>query len=293
MNMGPGQAKQCQLRAFLTYYINDLFLNQVCKIEVCQLDSPALGAFKTHSSFPWDERLFIFVFFFKQPDWKLVLNLSLLFQLGAQWDQQGNWGREQGGWPFEDPRQCWYDEGPGSPETPAAGEEHPHTCTCLDYTEIKFKYGVIKTCDFPSLGWAPHATFDRFFLSKLRILGVNSLWLVSRVHPAHMWALRRTEKKSPHYLLAWHCLSFVPTTVQWRKDLLGALTFRCRCTHTHRNVCLPFSLSWGLFLDRKPHLWRGPEDFSSVRFPATDIMFLRTQTRKKRASLCFPHLASL
>ncbi|XP_063316236.1 exocyst complex component 4 [Pelmatolapia mariae] len=28
-NMGPGQAKQCQLRAFLTYYINDLFLNQV------------------------------------------------------------------------------------------------------------------------------------------------------------------------------------------------------------------------------------------------------------------------
>ncbi|XP_013860253.1 exocyst complex component 4 [Austrofundulus limnaeus] len=27
MNMGPGQ--QCQLRAFLTYYINDLFLNQV------------------------------------------------------------------------------------------------------------------------------------------------------------------------------------------------------------------------------------------------------------------------
>ncbi|KAM9705601.1 exocyst complex component 4 [Menidia menidia] len=29
MSMGPGQAKQCQLRAFLTYYINDLFLNQV------------------------------------------------------------------------------------------------------------------------------------------------------------------------------------------------------------------------------------------------------------------------
>ncbi|KAK5876443.1 hypothetical protein CesoFtcFv8_025798 [Champsocephalus esox] len=29
MNMGSGQAKQCQLRAFLTYYINDLFLNQV------------------------------------------------------------------------------------------------------------------------------------------------------------------------------------------------------------------------------------------------------------------------
>ncbi|KAM6895488.1 exocyst complex component 4 [Xenentodon cancila] len=29
MNMGPGQAKQCQLRAFLAYYINDLFLNQV------------------------------------------------------------------------------------------------------------------------------------------------------------------------------------------------------------------------------------------------------------------------
>ncbi|XP_047245814.1 exocyst complex component 4 isoform X1 [Girardinichthys multiradiatus] len=29
MNMGPSQAKQCQLRAFLTYYINDLFLNQV------------------------------------------------------------------------------------------------------------------------------------------------------------------------------------------------------------------------------------------------------------------------
>uniref|UniRef100_A0A8C6P6D1 Exocyst complex component Sec8 n=1 Tax=Nothobranchius furzeri TaxID=105023 RepID=A0A8C6P6D1_NOTFU len=28
-NMGPGQAKQCQLRAFLTYYIHDLFLNQV------------------------------------------------------------------------------------------------------------------------------------------------------------------------------------------------------------------------------------------------------------------------
>ncbi|CAI5636052.1 exocyst complex component 4 [Oreochromis niloticus] len=28
-NMGPGQAKQCQLQAFLTYYINDLFLNQV------------------------------------------------------------------------------------------------------------------------------------------------------------------------------------------------------------------------------------------------------------------------
>lgn len=31
-NMGTGQAKQCQLRAFLTYYINDLFLNQVSKI---------------------------------------------------------------------------------------------------------------------------------------------------------------------------------------------------------------------------------------------------------------------
>uniref|UniRef100_A0A8C9SPD5 Exocyst complex component Sec8 n=1 Tax=Scleropages formosus TaxID=113540 RepID=A0A8C9SPD5_SCLFO len=29
MNMGPGHAKQCQLRTFLTYYINDLFLNQV------------------------------------------------------------------------------------------------------------------------------------------------------------------------------------------------------------------------------------------------------------------------
>ncbi|XP_061768226.1 exocyst complex component 4 [Nerophis ophidion] len=29
MNMGAGQAKQCQLRTFLTYYINDLFLNQV------------------------------------------------------------------------------------------------------------------------------------------------------------------------------------------------------------------------------------------------------------------------
>ncbi|XP_030632590.1 exocyst complex component 4 [Chanos chanos] len=28
-NMGPGQAKQCQLRTFLTYYINDLFLHQV------------------------------------------------------------------------------------------------------------------------------------------------------------------------------------------------------------------------------------------------------------------------
>uniref|UniRef100_A0A4W5KEP4 Exocyst complex component Sec8 n=1 Tax=Hucho hucho TaxID=62062 RepID=A0A4W5KEP4_9TELE len=25
----PGQAKQCQLRTFLTYYINDLFLHQV------------------------------------------------------------------------------------------------------------------------------------------------------------------------------------------------------------------------------------------------------------------------
>ncbi|KAJ8269185.1 hypothetical protein COCON_G00117920 [Conger conger] len=29
LNMGPSQAKQCQLRNFLTYYINDLFLNQV------------------------------------------------------------------------------------------------------------------------------------------------------------------------------------------------------------------------------------------------------------------------
>ncbi|XP_006633344.1 exocyst complex component 4 isoform X2 [Lepisosteus oculatus] len=28
-SMGPGQAKQCQLRTFLTYYINDYFLNQV------------------------------------------------------------------------------------------------------------------------------------------------------------------------------------------------------------------------------------------------------------------------
>lgn len=27
--MGPAQAKQCQLRTFLTYYINDLFLSQV------------------------------------------------------------------------------------------------------------------------------------------------------------------------------------------------------------------------------------------------------------------------
>lgn len=27
--MGPGQAKQCQLHTFLTYYIKDLFLNQV------------------------------------------------------------------------------------------------------------------------------------------------------------------------------------------------------------------------------------------------------------------------
>lgn len=36
MNMGPGQAKQCQLRAFLTYYINDLFLNQVGAVpNVC------------------------------------------------------------------------------------------------------------------------------------------------------------------------------------------------------------------------------------------------------------------
>lgn len=34
MNMGPGQAKQCQLRAFLTYYINDLFLNQVWKWQI-------------------------------------------------------------------------------------------------------------------------------------------------------------------------------------------------------------------------------------------------------------------
>ncbi|KAM9771610.1 exocyst complex component 4 [Syngnathus typhle] len=29
MNMGAGQAKQCQLQTFLTYYIHDLFLNQV------------------------------------------------------------------------------------------------------------------------------------------------------------------------------------------------------------------------------------------------------------------------
>ncbi|RXM31571.1 Coatomer subunit gamma-2 [Acipenser ruthenus] len=32
-NMGPGLAKQCQLRTFLTYYINDFFLNQV-RIEI-------------------------------------------------------------------------------------------------------------------------------------------------------------------------------------------------------------------------------------------------------------------
>ncbi|MBN3285736.1 EXOC4 protein, partial [Polyodon spathula] len=32
-NMGPGPAKQCQLRTFLTYYINDFFLNQV-RIEI-------------------------------------------------------------------------------------------------------------------------------------------------------------------------------------------------------------------------------------------------------------------
>ncbi|MGH0157305.1 UNVERIFIED_CONTAM: hypothetical protein FKN15_043685 [Acipenser sinensis] len=31
--MGPGPAKQCQLRTFLTYYINDFFLNQV-RIEI-------------------------------------------------------------------------------------------------------------------------------------------------------------------------------------------------------------------------------------------------------------------
>lgn len=37
MNMGPGQAKQCQLRAFLTYYINDLFLNQVGALAGQQL----------------------------------------------------------------------------------------------------------------------------------------------------------------------------------------------------------------------------------------------------------------
>lgn len=37
MNMGPGQAKQCQLRAFLTYYINDLFLNQVSEIKCTPL----------------------------------------------------------------------------------------------------------------------------------------------------------------------------------------------------------------------------------------------------------------
>lgn len=42
MNMGPGQAKQCQLRAFLTYYINDLFLNQVCKIQARQVDPQQL-----------------------------------------------------------------------------------------------------------------------------------------------------------------------------------------------------------------------------------------------------------
>uniref|UniRef100_A0AAY4BT98 Exocyst complex component Sec8 n=1 Tax=Denticeps clupeoides TaxID=299321 RepID=A0AAY4BT98_9TELE len=29
LNMSPGQSKQCQLRTFLTYYINELFLNQV------------------------------------------------------------------------------------------------------------------------------------------------------------------------------------------------------------------------------------------------------------------------
>lgn len=42
MTMGPGQAKQCQLRAFLTYYINDLFLNQVCKIQARQVDTQQL-----------------------------------------------------------------------------------------------------------------------------------------------------------------------------------------------------------------------------------------------------------
>lgn len=52
----------------------------------------------------------------------------------------------------------------------------PHMHMLRLYLYIfKFKYGVIKTCDFPSSSWAQHATFDRFFQSKLRILGVNSL----------------------------------------------------------------------------------------------------------------------
>uniref|UniRef100_A0A674MFE1 Exocyst complex component Sec8 n=1 Tax=Takifugu rubripes TaxID=31033 RepID=A0A674MFE1_TAKRU len=41
MNMGPGQAKQCQLRAFLTYYINDLFLNQVSDLGGLDLTKAA------------------------------------------------------------------------------------------------------------------------------------------------------------------------------------------------------------------------------------------------------------
>lgn len=47
MNMGPGQAKQCQLRAFLTYYINDLFLNQVCTLQSCQEGTPVLSIYHT------------------------------------------------------------------------------------------------------------------------------------------------------------------------------------------------------------------------------------------------------
>lgn len=56
MNMGPGQAKQCQLRAFLTYYINDLFLNQVCQIKtnIWWLKPDLGGLWLTFNSRNWD-----------------------------------------------------------------------------------------------------------------------------------------------------------------------------------------------------------------------------------------------
>lgn len=51
--MGPGQAKQCQLRAFLTYYINDLFLNQVSLIQSLGLTLIFVPIFEYHHLFRW------------------------------------------------------------------------------------------------------------------------------------------------------------------------------------------------------------------------------------------------
>lgn len=252
MNMGPGQAKQCQLRAFLTYYINDLFLNQVCKIHTRQVDTQQL----------------IWVVYI----WRLTADLQtgaetvFTVRCGMKSTRTSRQSAKQPtlwrSWPVLIPWRSWESRDPccrwGTPQLR------------LYRKSIEVGWNKAHFWGGASPGLPP-----LFILwSKLRRQRVNSQSLLFRVCPLatgeQLGALTKENPTLPASL----ALPPLCTTVQWRNDLLSALTLFCEisfssvlmpaCAHTHAHARartessdFHFRFLWGLFLYR-PHLWRVP-----------------------------------